>query len=49
MLAAELWFWWIGVLLTVVGVLSVLALVAGYLKSVSSQRYPDKRHSESDL
>ncbi len=49
MLAAEIWFWWIGVVLTVVGVLSVLGLVAGYLKNVSSQRYPGKRDSESDL
>ena len=49
MLAAEIWFWWIGVVLTAVGVLSVLGLGAGYLKSVSSQRYPGKRHSESDL
>ena len=49
MLAAEIWFWWIGVVLTAVGVLSFIALVAGYLKNVSSQRYPGKRHSESDL
>jgi hypothetical protein len=49
MLAAEIWFWWIGVVLAVVGVLSVLGLVAGYLKSVSSQRYPGKRHRESEL
>jgi hypothetical protein len=49
MLAAEIWFWWIGVLLTVAGVLAVTLLVAGYLKSVSSQRYPGKRHSEPDL
>ena len=49
MLAAEIWFWWIGVVLAIVGVLSVLALVAGYLKTVSSQRYPTKRHRESDL
>jgi hypothetical protein len=49
MLAAEIWFWWIGVVLTIVAVVSVLALVAGYLKNVSSQRYPSKRHRESDL
>jgi hypothetical protein len=49
MLAAEIWFWWIGVVLTLAGVLAVLGLVAGYLKSVSSQRYPSKRHSEPDL
>ena len=49
MLAAEIWFWWIGVVLTVVGVLAVFGLVAGYLKNVSSQRYPSKRHRERDL
>jgi hypothetical protein len=49
MLAAEIWYWWIGVVLTVVGVLSVLGLIAGYLKNVSSQRYPGKRNTESDL
>jgi hypothetical protein len=49
MLAAEIWYWWIGVVLTAVSVLAVLGLVAGYLKNVSSQRYPGKRHSESDL
>jgi len=49
MLAAEIWFWWIGVILTAVGLISVVALTVGYLKNVSSQRYPDKRHSESDL
>ena len=49
MLAAEIWFWWIGVILTAVGLISVVALTVGYLKNVSSQRYPGKRHSESDL
>ena len=49
MLAAEIWFWWIGVVLAVVGVLSVLGLVAGYLKNVTSQRYPSKRHREREL
>lgn len=49
MLAAEIWYWWIGVVLTAVSVLAVLGLVAGYLKNVSSQRYPGKRDSESDL
>jgi hypothetical protein len=49
MVAAEIWHWWIGVLLTLGGVLLCVALIAGYLKSVSSQRYPGgkaKRHSD---
>lgn len=49
MLAAEIWFWWIGVVLTLAGVLAVVGLVAGYLKSVTSQRYPSKRHREREL
>jgi hypothetical protein len=46
MLAAEIWHWWIGVVLLAAGVGSVLALVGGYLKSVSSQRYPTKRQRD---
>lgn len=40
MLAAEIWHWWIGVILTGVGVLAVLAIGVGYLKSVTAQRMP---------
>ena len=43
MLAANIWHWWIGVVLLIASVGAVLAVVAGYLKSVSSQRYPGKR------
>ena len=48
MLAAEIWYWWIGVVLTVASVLVVLAVVAGYLKSVTSQHYPGKRQKRDD-
>jgi formate-dependent nitrite reductase membrane component NrfD len=43
MLAANIWHWWIGVVLFVASVAAVLGLVGGYLKNVSSQRYPGKR------
>jgi hypothetical protein len=46
MLAANIWHWWIGVVLTVVGVLTVLMLVVGYLKGVTAQRYPSRRQRE---
>jgi hypothetical protein len=46
MLAANIWHWWIGVVLTVVGVLTVLMLVVGYLKGVTAQRYPNRRQRE---
>lgn len=50
MLAAEVWHWWIGIVLTGAGILTALALVGGYLKSVSAQRYPGgRRRRQSDL
>ena len=46
MLAAEIWHWWIGIVLLVASVGAVVALVGGYLKQVSSQRYPSKRQRD---
>ena len=46
MLAANIWHWWIGVVLGFATLFTLLGLVAGYLKTVTSQRYPDKRHRE---
>ena len=46
MLAANIWHWWIGVVLTAVGVLTVVMLVAGYLKQVTATRYPNRRQHE---
>ena len=43
MLAAEIWHWWIGVVLVGVGILSVIALIAGYLKNVTAKQYPNRR------
>ncbi len=43
MLAANIWHWWIGVVLTLVAVGTVLMLVVGYLKQVTAQRYPNRR------
>lgn len=48
MLAAEIWHWWIGVGLMAIAVLSVVGLAGQYLKQVSSQRYPGKRHQRDD-
>ncbi len=48
MLAAEIWHWWIGVLLTGVAVLTVVGLVGSYMKSVTAQRYPGRRHQRED-
>lgn len=38
MIAANIWHWWIGIVLAAAGILAVIGVVAGYLKSVTSQR-----------
>ena len=43
-----IWHQWIGVVLVVVSVLAVLGLVVGYLKNVTSQRYPSRRQQQQD-
>lgn len=48
MFAANIWYWWIGVVLTGVGVLSVIGLIAGYLKSVTAAKYPNRRSRNDD-
>jgi hypothetical protein len=45
-LAANIFHWWLGVGLTVVSVAAVLALVAGYAKSVTGKRYPNGRRDD---
>lgn len=42
MLAANVWHWWIGVALALVGVLVVAGLVGAYMKSVVSQEHPSR-------
>ena len=50
MLAAQIWHWWIGVVLFAVSIAASVSLVAGYLKNVSAQKYPGgKRRKTSDL
>lgn len=50
MLAAQIWHWWIGVLMAVAGVAAALSLAVGYLKQVTAQRYPGgKRAREQEL
>ena len=46
--AANIWFWWIAVILVAVGILTVIALVVGYLKNVTAQRYPSRKHQQLD-
>jgi len=51
MLAANVWHWWIGVLLTLGIVLLVIVLVGSYLATVTAKKYPSgkRRRQESDL
>jgi hypothetical protein len=46
MLAAEIWHWWIGVVLVGVGILTAVGLVAGYLKQVTAKQYPPRRQRQ---
>ena len=50
MLAAEVWHWWIGVLLAGGTILAGVALIGAYVKSVSSKQHPSGRNArEADL
>ncbi len=52
MLAANVWHWWIGIALTLVVIIAVVALVGSYLKMVTAQKHPNRRqqrHQHSDL
>jgi formate-dependent nitrite reductase membrane component NrfD len=40
MFAANIWHWWIGVALMLVGILAVVALVLYYLKTVTAPQVP---------
>ena len=46
MLAAEIWHWWIGVVLVAVSVIAVLGLLVGYLKNISAKQYPSRRQRQ---
>ncbi len=43
MIAANIWHWWIGVVLFVVSIGAVLSVGAGYLTKVTAQKYPNRR------
>jgi hypothetical protein len=53
MLAANIWHWWIGVILLLVSLLAVAWPRGGYLKRCPRQKYPPERarwrRTESDL
>ncbi|HSP29192.1 MAG TPA: hypothetical protein VLN74_11635 [Ilumatobacteraceae bacterium] len=52
MLAANVWHWWIGIALVLLAVVAVVALVVGYLGSVTAKQHPSraqKSHHHTDL
>ena len=46
MIAAKIFHWWLGVILTGVSVLAVVSFIVGYLKNVTALKYPGKRNHE---
>ncbi|HET9548322.1 MAG: hypothetical protein ABWZ99_07310 [Ilumatobacteraceae bacterium] len=46
MVAANIWFWWVAVIMLIVGVLTVVGLVVGYLKNVTALKYPSRKHQQ---
>lgn len=50
MFAAPIWHWWLGLIMLLAAGGAALSLVAGYLKMVTSQRYPNgRRGKEQEL
>ena len=50
MLAAQIWHWWIGLIMLIAGGGLTLQLVVGYLKQVTAKKYPGgTRHREREL
>jgi len=40
--------WWLGLLLVLAGALLVVALVGGYLKTVTAAKYPSGKQKRED-
>ena len=48
MIAAYIWHFWLGLLLTFASVGVVVAVIAMYLKFVTAQQYPGKNNRRDD-
>ena len=46
MFAANVWHYWLGLVLLIAGVGAVLQGVVGYLTKVSATRYPNRRQRQ---
>ena len=47
MFAAYVWHWWIGVFLLIGSIGAIIAVVAGYVATVSASRYPNRRQRQA--
>jgi membrane protein implicated in regulation of membrane protease activity len=47
MLAANVWHWWIGIALVLLGVVVVVSLVFAYLGSVTSKQHPSRNQQSA--
>jgi hypothetical protein len=43
---ANIWHWWIGVVLLFVAVVATIGLIVGYLRKVVAPQYPTRRNPE---
>jgi hypothetical protein len=47
MFAANVWHWWIGVILLISSLGAVASVFAGYVAKVSATRYPNRRQRQA--
>ncbi|NBU60470.1 MAG: hypothetical protein EBS27_01670 [Actinobacteria bacterium] len=47
MISAVVWHWWLGAGLLIAGIGALIGLVAGYLKSVTALKYPNRRQRQA--
>jgi hypothetical protein len=45
---AVIFHWWLGLLLVLVGVVAAIALIGGYLKTVTAAKYPSGKQKRED-
>ncbi len=46
---AYIFHWWLGLILLLAGAGIAVALIVGYVKTVSSTRYPDGDHNPEEI
>jgi ABC-type protease/lipase transport system fused ATPase/permease subunit len=46
---AYIFHWWLGLILLLSGALIAVALTVGYVKTVTTKRYPDGDHNPEEI